>query len=378
MNIGDKICAGAFGCTLRAAIQETNACNGADFIEIPAGIYNLSVAGTGEDAAATGDLDITSPLTISGTDRASVVDGNGNDRVFHSLANGPVIFSGLTIRNGNASDWPGGGGVLAATAPFGSMSLSNCEVTGNSTPYYGGGINNHVALTVDTSVVSNNTSSTVDPYGGGGIEAGSLTVRDSTISGNITVAGYGGGVECGSCSFYRSVISGNTAGINGGGINMASGGWIENSTITGNSAAFGGAVYFGGGNGVVNSTITSNTGSSGAGGFHLGFTTIPMVNSILAANTGPDCAGVGTLQSDGHNIDDDNSCGLSGAGDMPGTISPVIASGAGYNGGPTQTHALQAGSPAIDAGDNANCPATDQRGVARSDGACDIGAYEYP
>jgi len=68
-NPGDGICNDGTGnCTLRAAIQETNALAGLDTINLPSGNYTLSIAGTGEDAAATGDLDITDNLTITGAE----------------------------------------------------------------------------------------------------------------------------------------------------------------------------------------------------------------------------------------------------------------------------------------------------------------------
>src|SRR5439155_22233245 len=91
----------------------------------------------------------------------------------------------------------------------------------------------------------------------------------------------------------------------------------------------------------------------------------------------------GSITSAGHNLSSDGSCGLAGAGDLQ-KVDPKLGELAD-NGGPTQTHALLAGSPAIDAGDNASCPGTDQRGTARpvdgnSDGVavCDIGAFEAP
>jgi hypothetical protein len=76
-----------------------------------------------------------------------------------------------------------------------------------------------------------------------------------------------------------------------------------------------------------------------------------------------------------HSLDSDNSCVLIGPGDLPG-VAPLLGPLAN-NGGPTDTHALLAGSPAIDAG--GICAPTDQRGVTRPQGpACDIGAFEAP
>ena len=94
-------------------------------------------------------------------------------------------------------------------------------------------------------------------------------------------------------------------------------------------------------------------------------------NSIIAGNTGSQCSGITSL---GHNVFSDDSCGHSGPGDMPST-DPMLGPLAN-NGGPTPTHALLAGSPAIDAGDSTGCPTSDQRGYSRS-GVCDMGAFEF-
>jgi hypothetical protein len=81
------------------------------------------------------------------------------------------------------------------------------------------------------------------------------------------------------------------------------------------------------------------------------------------------------IQSAGHNLDSDGSCFLTATGDLP-KHNPLLGPLA-FNGGPTETQALLAGSPAIDAGATDGCPQFDQRGVARPQGrACDIGAYE--
>ena len=106
---------------------------------------------------------------------------------------------------------------------------------------------------------------------------------------------------------------------------------------------------------------------------------LQMTNTIVAGNTAGACSGAAT--SLGNNLDDDGSCALTAAGDLSG-VNPLLSPLAD-NGGATPTHALMAGSPAIDAGSNAACPTIDQRGVTRpadgdADGAlvCDIGAYE--
>jgi hypothetical protein len=95
-----------------------------------------------------------------------------------------------------------------------------------------------------------------------------------------------------------------------------------------------------------------------------------LVNTIVAGNGSADCSR--PAASSDHSLDGDGSCQVGGLSRATPLLGPLLAS----NGGPTPTHALGAGSPAIDAGDQARCPSVDQRHYARSDGHCDIGAYE--
>jgi hypothetical protein len=125
----------------------------------------------------------------------------------------------------------------------------------------------------------------------------------------------------------------------------------------------------------LSSTTISGNSSNLAGSAIYSFSTASLRNTIVANSTGAaNCAGV-RVTSMGHNLDSGGSCQLNATGDMSNT-DPQLGSLAG-NGGPTQTHALLAGSPAIDGGDTPSCPSTDQRGVVRPQySACDIGAFE--
>src|SRR5262245_25910113 len=97
--------------SLRSAIQAANSKPNADTIIIGAGIFKLTIPGANEDAAATGDLDINSKVTIKGKGaNQTFIDGNSLDRVFHVLG-GTVKISGVTIEHGKA---PEGGGLLNA------------------------------------------------------------------------------------------------------------------------------------------------------------------------------------------------------------------------------------------------------------------------
>jgi CSLREA domain-containing protein len=364
-------------CSLRDAIIAANNNAGADVITLPAGTYTLAIAGSNEDFAATGDLDIRDDVAINGAGAATtIVDGGAIDRVFHVVTNSTVVMNGLTIRNGATT--LSGGGISAA----GVLTLSGVVVSGNHTSGQGGGIFAST-LTLDNSVVTGNQTSNQ----GGGIFAGSLTMTDSTVAGNQSTGDQGGGIFLinGASSITGSTISANTGGDDGGGIYL-------NGSINVNAPAT---------LAITNSTISDNSISSGNGGglFILSQATVTIRDSTIASNS---ASGVANLENGGANVTLTNTivanpvsgsnCGGTAVTDggtnlqFPGTSCGVSIPSAdpllqalANNGGATQTRALGAGSPAIDSG-TTGCPpapATDQRGVARPQGpACDIGAFE--
>ncbi|HLB38251.1 MAG TPA: choice-of-anchor Q domain-containing protein [Gemmatimonadales bacterium] len=364
-------------CSLREAISAANAGAGGDTIDIPAGTYGITIAGTGEDSAATGDFDISKSVTIVGAGAGSTtISGNGLDRVFDidPLGAGGVIvsISGVTITGGGA-DYTHGGGIQNG----GTLSISSSVITGNTAAWnhgggnagHGGGILNAGALLISNSTISNNS----DVVAGGGIySAGAITVNNCTFSGNET-QGTGGALyhtTATAAVVTNSTISNNRAwyiGANTGGI-FNDGGTltITNSTITGNRIE--GAWWS------TNAGLGNNTGTT-------------YVSNTIVANqgAGTDCwnytgGGGGPIISNGHNLESGTSCGFTGTGDLQNS-NPLLNALAD-NGGPTKTVAPLSGSPAIDAGGDAVCAAApvngvDQRGYARPVGAhCDIGAFE--
>ena len=315
-------------CSLREAVS---AANTGDSILIPAGIYTLTL---GSELSVGKDLTLIDSGATDTIIQAAASSADATSRVF-LITTGNVSISDVTIRHGRSS--------------------------GN-----GGGIRNDGTLTLTNSVVSGNTANVSS--GGGLANFGTLTLADSTISGNSANSGAhsGGGISNdGQMTIISSTIDHNMASNIGGGIvNNGTGGLnLINSTVSGNSR---GGIYNEGAVVLTNGTVSANT-TFGVGNNVGG--TLTLTNSIIGS-----CWDLSGIISHGYNLG--ASCGFNVTGDLPG-VNPLLGP-LQDNGGPTFTHALLPGSPAIDHIPVENCEvATDQRGVARPQGARrDIGAYE--
>jgi hypothetical protein len=332
----------------------TNATSGSDTITFAPGL--------------TGTISLQSPLptlnasvAIQGAG-ANLLTVSGDGFAVGNTAD--VLISGLTIANaGTALD------------NTGTTILSACTVTGNS----GRGISNSGNLTINNSTISGNavlganawvyfgTSYGPDPVSyagdgmGGGIymASGTLSINSSTIADNMA---YGG--DC-SYSFLGSAGYGL-----GGGLYIAGGTVSINNSTFADNQAIAGVGYAG-----------CPPGRGYGGGIFMQAGAVQMHDTIVAddsaTTTGPDLHGA-PISSLGYNLIGNSSGGSGYAASDLLNVNPQIGP-LQNNGGPTQTMALLAGSPAIDAGDNANAPAYDQRGPGYPrivNGVIDIGAFE--
>jgi CSLREA domain-containing protein len=327
-------------CTLREAITNANN-NVATFADCTAGsgadTITFDASLSGQTITLTADMPrVSGNLTIDGSALASQVtlDGASLYRVLYVNAGGTLALDGLTVSHGQRTS---GSGLFSESA---TVTVENSTFSSNIASNTGGAVqNNFGIMTVSNSTFSGNTVTNID--GGAIYNTGTLTVTNSTFSGNTVpnVDGSGGG--------------------HGGGIYNSGTLTVTNSTFSGNGAA-----------------------TSGGGIYSTG--TLNYSNTIIANSTGGDCAlNAGSIGTNTTNLVEDGSCSASLSGD------PSLGALADY-GGSTQTMALQSGSLAIDAGDDATCAAApvnnlDQRGVTRpldgngdSSATCDVGAYEAP
>ncbi len=385
----DVIDAGDGVTTLREAVIAANESSTEDRIILPEQLFTLTLTGADEDAAATGDLDITSgPVMLVGVGiNRTFVNAAGLDRVF-DVFDADVTFQKMTITGGSASgaDAAGsGGGIRAAD---GAIVLDEVNLVGNGASQNGAGIykSGTGSVQVAASII---TSNVADNNGGGFYNlTGDFDVRGTTISGNqadVDGGGFYNGVS-GTTSIHESTLSNNAAGGDGGGLAAENAVSITNSTLSGNGAeASGGAASVVGTLDLEHVTVADNQADGGGGVFVDTGGSLSLTNTIVATNSGttsgPDILNSGTVASSGGNLigNDADLVFTPQGSDQVGTsatpLDPRLLPLAD-NGGPTETHALMEDSSAIDAAADSTL-ATDQRGVPRRIGAAsDIGSVE--
>lgn len=331
-------------CSLRGAVIKLNGLQGETHSILIAGErYALTALGPDEDGGLAGDLDIRAQIEIVGLDpQRSVIqgwnDGGGpRDRVFHIHPGARLTLSRVMVHSGRAER---GGGILVEAGA--TAVLRDVIVSGNEA-HTGAGIHVRGGLYAIASTISANTA---DEAGGGigiGQTADEIRIRDSTVSGNSAMSGAGIHLEGGRALIQHATIAENRSGDPG----------------------------------------------AGAGLHQTGAAVVRLGHSLLVGNitVNADNSCAGAAASDGFNLATDGSCRLDGPGDL--VSSDARVGPLGLNGGRTPTHALLAGSPAIDGGapesQLAEWARSDQRGEARpartslsGTPRADIGAYESP
>ena len=404
---GNGICETAAGngvCTLRAAVAEANATVGHDIITFDPSVVVVQVMG---------QLSITTTMSIIGNGLAgptiqNVAPLSTTSRVMN-ITNVLVNLHGLTITGGNVTG--NGGGIQNA----GTLTIVNCVIEGNNAngaAGAGGGIRSTNTLNVFNSTIAGNAS-IASTSGGISFAGTNLTIGYSSISANASF-GNGGGLNVAASAFAtidNSLISNNTAGASSGGLFLNRGS-IHNTTISGNTAN--GALATDGGGGVrvqagtgtvtiVSCTITGNSAPNAVAGARSGVWhetgTLNPLNTIIAGNVTQDIQRDGTsvVLTSNYNLIGENTsveaefpAGLPSGTNYVGTNAAPLDPGLGplaNNGGPTRTHALEAGSIAIDKGHSLSYAADQRRffrlvdlpdipNSASGDGG-DIGAYEF-
>jgi hypothetical protein len=280
----------------------------------------------------------------------SIFSGN-NARVGGGIISAATLIVDNNVFFGNSAERGGG---IYNNGSQGMLTVTDSTFSDNSAQD-GGGIFNYDMLTVTNSTFTGNGTIDYDSVGGAISNYASATVTNSTFFENFAYTG-GGLHNWDTLTVTNSTLYGNEAGWGGG---IANSGYVVGGTLTVTNSTFSanGALH---GGGIANMLISYQNNS-----------TLNSVNTIIANSfSGGDCYNAGDIGTNINNLVEDGSCSASMSGD-PNLV--LLAD----NGGPTPTMALHSNSPALDAGNDISCPATDQRGVTRPQGGhCDIGAFE--
>jgi CSLREA domain-containing protein len=377
----DGLC-GTRDCTLREAIDAALATSGEDAIRFLGTVAGITLTSALPDITASGGA-----LTIDGGGMVAI-SGANQYRIFFVNGSASLTLQGLTLTAGKAT------GVGGAISNLGTLTVSDTTFDSNASDYYGGAIYSSGPLTVANSTFTANTAPT---YAGAiHCDSGTLTITNSVFSGNWTAgsggallngslcsatvtdtsfvldsADYGGAIDnFGALTASNSTFDRNSADSAGGAVSSHGALTMSNDTFDHNSAGSdGGAIVSDGTMTVTNGTFNENAAPSGGAIWDAGGTTTVRNSVLLTGSSGSNCAGTILTVAGSPNRADDGTCGT-----LADSRSGIALGSLGSFGGATQTVPLLPGSVAIDAA-TANCPATDQRGIARGT-TCDIGAFE--
>jgi hypothetical protein len=378
---------GKDGISLREAVLATNNTIGADQIDFASNLADKKITLTQGELAIKDDLTISGLVKSPGGPPSITISGNGKSRVFNVDDSDDQSSKMVSLENLNIIDGftPGSGGGISNRE---DLTIVDSIISGNTSEKDGGGIYNYnYLLTVKNSSVSNNKAAAF----GGGVASyqnvvnpqrnAKLSITESTISGNSSSSSSAGGIYIGAYSqleLYKSTVNNNSAvGIQIGNLgtdptpNTVAN--IRNSTISGNQGP-GIVVLNGASLKLYDTTIADNSGFSSLSFLFAGSSS--MANTIVS---GPGDKLVEVQRAFGQpfplsvfgiNIVSDESLKDPHVLNVDPKLGPLAD-----NGGPTQTHLPQAGSPAIDAVPFGT--PVDQRGVKRPQGTnYDIGAVE--
>lgn len=412
---GDGQCAtSSHECSLRAAIQESNAVPGKDTIFLDAGTFTITRNGSDEDLALTGDFDITDDLDIKGQGPTlTIVDADGLDRVFHCDPGDPltthdVRISGLRIAGGSVglggggvdgscdlsltnvslrNNVSGGGGAVSAFnywAPPPKVSLLRVELKHNDGGLAAGAIDSTSSevLSVRECLFELNTGGM-----SGAIESEVVSVTDSTFrenSGLFNAAISGSVAEIDHSTFSENLATQQAV------ITVGNTATITNSTFVANDTDDG-VLYLPGSASLNNCTFARNSASGNGSGASLAGDSIVVSNTFFGHESPATCEEGAELTSLGYNRFEDDSCGFDAEGDYLADVNmqetePEL----GHHGGPTPTLALTDGAFSLDRANPddpgssaASTETTDQRYITRpilstfaDEPRSDIGAYE--
>ena len=359
--------------SLRDAIAQANLTPEHDTIEVPAGVYDLTVAPTGSDGNDSGDLWITTPMDIVGAGAGvTTIDAKGIDRVLTIDTHDAVALRSLTLTGGVTPDLLDAGGNVSVQRVE-RLTIADAEIS-NGRAHSGGGVSSPYPLDVVRSTFVGNEVASVPGYGsyGGAISAnGPVTIDASTFRDNVAVDGGGGALYLGTADHaVRNVTFVGNHGFKGGAIEMGEAGSLAvvhatfaDNAVDGSEQDLGPAVH------VAYQSRVTVAASLFAGN----------ANSATPARVPGSCATQqeAVITSLGGNVADDASCVSFGEPtdrlSDPGIDLQPLAG----NGGPTATAALATTSSAVDAAPCDPSVTVDQRGEVRPSGArCDAGAFE--